>query len=148
MALARTEDVMDLADALGTCADSMQANLMKRIRAGEIPPAEARDAFDVAVHLRQTANRLYLDAAERVVADLEEPQSDLLTTVETARKRMEGIRKIGLVMEMSSNMLALATAVHTRKPKLILAALKEMRSDLKRWDEAKEGAEEKGASSA
>lgn len=146
MALARTEDVMDLADALGTCADSMQANLTKRIRAGEISPAEARDAFDVAVHLRQTANRLYLDAAERIVTDLAAPQDALLETVKTAQKRMEEIRKIGLVMEMASNMLALATAVHTRKPKLILAALKEMRSDLKRWDD-EEGAEEKGASS-
>lgn len=149
MTQSKTDELIALADGLGQCADSLHANLMARIRSGEVEPASARSAFEVEVNLRQSANRLYLEAAERIVPELMESQSELLEAVKEAGERMQTIRNFGRVMEVASDLLALATAVHAGKPKLMLAALKEMRSDLKAWEnEQPEGEGDEGVEPA
>ena len=130
MALASQQEVEQFADTLSDCANALHARLMQAIKDQEIGPDEARVAFQQETALRQQANSLFIDAATLIVAGLDVAQNELMGTIQEANRRIAKIKKVAALLDFLTDVLALAMAAYTAKPKLILAALKEVKHDL------------------
>lgn len=131
MALETTEQIEALADELSRCADSIHSRLMVAIKEGEIKKPKAQLIFQDESSLRQFASGLYIDAANCVVDDLEEPQQDILNLVDSAKNEIQKIKEIASFIDLIADLLVLAAAAYAGKPKPILSALKEIRKDVK-----------------
>jgi hypothetical protein len=130
MALANREQVEALADNITKCADSIHARLLKAIKNKEIDHSAAQALFQDESTLRQQANRLYIDAAKRIVEDLAEPQEDVMALIGTAKETIRTIENIARFIDLVADLLALATAAYTAKPSPILAALKDVKEHI------------------
>ncbi len=130
MALATATQVEATADALTQCADEAHERVMKAIERKEVTQAQAQSLFQEESALRQRANALYIEAAKCVVEDLELSQKALLQTIGEAKRRLKTIQKITAFLDLLADLVGLATAVTAAKPGPILAAFKEVRSDL------------------
>lgn len=131
MALKNKQEVKALADNLTKCADSMHSRIMKAINNKEIDLPKAQLMFQDETILRQRANSLYIDAANCIVADLEEAQEKIMGVIDTAKEKIETIKKIASIIDLFADLLVLAGAVYAAKPASILTALKAVKDDLK-----------------
>lgn len=131
MALASAKEVEQLATSLSDSANALHARLMQAIKNQEIGLDEARVAFQQESALRQQADSLYIEAATLIVAGLDIPQKELMETIQEANKRIAKIKKVATLLDLLADVLALTMAAYTAKPKLILAALKEVKQDVK-----------------
>jgi hypothetical protein len=131
MALTNSAEIEAFADALTDCANAIHSQLIDGIKKEELTTEEARLIFQHEGSLRQFANGLYLNAVVRIVKNLEEPQQDILDLVESAKEEMKKIKKAASFIDLVADLLVLAAAVSAGKPKPVLSALKEIRSDIK-----------------
>jgi hypothetical protein len=130
MALADKEQVEALADNIAKCADSIHARLLKAIKNKEIDHSAAQSLFQDESTLRQQANRLYIDAAKRIVEDLAESQENIMALIDTAKETIRTIENIARFIDLIADLLALAAAAYAAKPAPILAALKDVKKDI------------------
>jgi phage shock protein A len=131
MALATQKQIELLAEKLTTCADALHERLMIAIRNGAISRPQAQALLQDEVLLRQQANGLYIDAANCVVQGLEESQKELIDVIGTAETRIRTFRKIASVIDVMADLLVLAAAVYSAKPGPIVAALNELKRDVR-----------------
>jgi hypothetical protein len=130
MALANKEQVEALADNITECADSIRVRLKKAIKNKEIDQSAAQSIFQDEAILRQRANSLYIDAANRVVVDLAESQKSVMALIDTAKNTIRTIEDLARFIDLIADLLVLAAAVYAAKPAPILAALKEVKADI------------------
>jgi uncharacterized protein YgfB (UPF0149 family) len=130
-ALATTEDVEALADRLSAAADGFNENLKALLRAGAIDEARAYALLHDEQTLRTQANALYFQAAQRVVTGLTVAQADMLETIGEAAERLKKISDLRVFLDLAADLIAFAAAASSGKPKVIVAALKEVRNDIK-----------------
>jgi hypothetical protein len=130
MALANKEQVEALADNITECADSIRVRLKKAIKNKEIDQSTAQSIFQDEAILRQRANSLYIDAANRVVEDLGESQKNVMVLIDTAKETIRTIEDTARFIDLIADLLVLAAAVYAAKPAPILAALKEVKKDV------------------
>lgn len=129
MALERPEDIEAVADGLTALAETLHRRLMKAIKAGTVNQSEALALFQEEAQVRQKANALYADAARAVVKDLALSQPELLAVVAKAKARIQAIQDFRTWMELLGDVVVLGTAILAGKPALILAAVKELKTD-------------------
>jgi hypothetical protein len=130
MALTNKEQVEALADNLTECAGSIHDRLKKAIKNKEIDQSTAQSIFQDEAILRQRANSLYIDAANRVVVDLAESQKSVMALIDTAKNTIRTIEDLARFIDLIADLLVLAAAVYAAKPAPILAALKEVKADI------------------
>lgn len=130
MALGNAAEVEALANKVTDCANAIHSRLMDAIKNKEIDQTTAQAIFQDETILRQRANSLYLDAANCIVTDLKTSQAELLGVVENAKDAMEKIKKIAQFIDLAADILLLVAAAYAAKPAPIVAALKEVKSDL------------------
>lgn len=130
MALSNAAEVETLANEFTTCANEIHSRLMDAIKNKEIDQATAQAIFQDETILRQRANSLYLDAANCIVKDLKTSQAELLGVVDDAKKAMATIKKIAQFIDLTADILMLVAAAYAAKPAPIVAALKEVKTDL------------------
>jgi len=131
MALEKAEDIEALADGLTAFADAMHKRTLKAIKAGTMDQAAATTLFQKESSLRQKADSLYADAVQSVVVGLDLDQADLLKVIKTAKERIQAIEDLRKGMEIFGDLIVLCASVVARKPGPIVAAVKEIRDDLK-----------------
>lgn len=129
-ALEKAKEVEEMADALSACANAVHDRLIDAIDNKEIARDQAQAALQDEGMLRQRANSLYIDAALFVVEGLEVSQLELINSVAEAEKSIAKIKKIEAFLDLVADLLALASAVYAAKPKVIIAALKEVKEDV------------------
>lgn len=137
MALASTTQVEELADSLSQLADELHARVMRAIhqRGGatqgdlSITLAQAQTLYENEVTLRQRANRLYVNAASFAGADLLLPQHNLLAVTEAAALKIRQINVLKELTDLSTDLLALATAAVAGKPQQIINVAEKIRGD-------------------
>lgn len=129
-ALEKAKQVEELADALSECANTIHERLIDAIDNKEIARDQAQATLQDEGMLRQRANSLYIDAALFVVEGLEVSQLDLLDSVAEAERSIAKIKKIEAFLDLIADLLSLASAVYAAKPKVIIAALKEVKEDV------------------
>ena len=122
MALATEAEILALAKGLTRGADALHARLLEAIARGEADQATAQRLFQDEAVLRQRAEALCLDAAGRVLADLQPPQAALLATVEAARARIARAEQLSHVLALAADLLVLAAAACAAQAPLIAAA--------------------------
>jgi hypothetical protein len=131
MALANQKEVEDLAERITACADSIHDRLMKAIKTREIDQYKAQSIFQDEAILRQRANSLYIDAAECVVVGVAESQHSMMNLIDTAKGTIKTMKQIASFIDILADLLVLAAAATAAKPGPILAALNEVREDVK-----------------
>jgi hypothetical protein len=131
MALKTQKDVEELADSLTESADAIHKQLLKEIKKGSVDLAQAQLIFHDEAVMRQKANGLYIDAANCVIKNLSEAQDDLVGLIAAANKRLKKFENIEKFIDLIADLLVLAAAAYAAKPGPMLAALKEVRKDLK-----------------
>ncbi|MDB5770347.1 MAG: hypothetical protein JWM42_721 [Burkholderia sp.] len=131
MALKTPKEVEELADGLTESADALHKQLLKQIRKGSVNQAQAQMMFQDEAILRQKANGLYIDAVNCVVADLPTAQSKLVDLVAAANAKLKKMNDVEKIIDLVADLLVLAAAAYAAKPGPLLAALEEVRKDLK-----------------
>ncbi|WP_156116558.1 hypothetical protein [Massilia sp. 9096] len=134
-ALSSARQVEELADRLSACADSLHDRVMRDIRRypGDVPDAEqtvARTLLEAEQELRQRANRLYADAAARIVSSLGQPQQHVIQLTADAAAKIQGITRIGDGIGLVARLLGLAAAAATGQVAPILTALAALKGQL------------------
>lgn len=130
MALTTQAQIEAVAAELTSCADIVHERLMKAIKRKEIARPDAQLIFQDEIILRQKANGLYIDAANCVVAGLDETQKSLLETLHTAKQKLKKVKDIAVFIDLTADLIVLAAAISAAKPSAILAALKEIKKDV------------------
>lgn len=131
MALKTRKEVEELADSLTKSADAIHKQLLKEIKKGSVDKAQAQLIFQDEAVLRQKANGLYIDAANCVIKNLSEAQDDVVALIAAANEKLKKIEDIEKFIDLVADLLVLGAAAYAAKPGPLLAALKEVRKDLK-----------------
>ncbi|WP_229451965.1 hypothetical protein [Massilia niastensis] len=135
--LSSSDQVVELADQLSSCADQLHERIMREIRSyqGRTVPdkvqAAMRKLLEDELLLRQRASSLYVDAAAFVVQSLGKPQSHLTALTADAAEKIRRIGLIGEVTSLVAGLLALAGAAATGRPAPILLALEKIHRQVK-----------------
>jgi hypothetical protein len=130
MALKNQEQVVELADKITACADSIHNQLIKDIKDNKIDQSKSQLIFQDEQILRQRASSLYIDAANCVVAGLQESQENLIELINIAKEKIETVKRIASCIDLIADLLVLAAAAYAAKPDPILSALKEIKVDI------------------
>jgi hypothetical protein len=131
MALATPKQVEDFAIEMTGCADSIHERLIRAIKNKEVSQSEAQSLFQDEITLRQHANSLYIEAANCVVEGVADSQKSLLELIDTAGEKITTMRKIARFVDLVADLLVLAAAAYAARPEPILAALVEIKEDLR-----------------
>lgn len=116
----------DLATSLGYCADALRRRRLAGIRERTINHVQAQTLMDQESELRLRADRALMEAAQRIVLDMEEAKGALKDCISKARECLDTVEDIGKVLEVAGDLLVLGAALQTGKPNLILAAYREL----------------------
>ena len=130
MALETEKQIVELADRLTKSANAVHDHLMKAIKGKQIDQNMAQLIFQDEVVLRQRANALYIDAANCVVADLQQTQKSLLGIVDSANERINAIKTVAQLVDLIADLMVLAAAAYAAKAGPIAAALQEVKKDV------------------
>jgi hypothetical protein len=131
MALKTQFEVEQVADSLTKSADTIRKQLIKEIKKGSVDQAKARLLFQDEAVLRQKANGLYIDAANCVLKSLPGAEDEVVKVISAANEKMKKIDDLERFIDLVADLLVLAAAVYAAKPGPLLAALGEVRNDLK-----------------
>jgi hypothetical protein len=131
MALSTEKEVEQLADSMGKAADAIHERILKGIGDDELTRAQAQSLFQDETTLRVKANALYLEALQLIVKDLDLAQAELIKVVNKATTEIKKIEQISNFIDLVADLLVLAAAAYAAKPGPILAAVEEVRNDVK-----------------
>lgn len=130
MALATQQQVEEFADSLSKSADAVHERLINAIKNKEVDQLSAQSIFQDEASLRQRANSLYLEAAKSVVEGISDSQEDIIKLVYSAQEKIKTIKEIASFIDLTADLLVLASAAYAAKPAPIIAALKEVKVDV------------------
>lgn len=130
MALTTQQQVEEFADSLSKSADAVHDRLIDAIRNKEVDQVVAQSIFQDEAALRQRANSLYLEAAKSVVQGIGDSQEALVKLIHDAEEKIKIIKEIASFIDLTADLLVLASAAYAAKPAPIIAALKEVKEDV------------------
>jgi hypothetical protein len=134
-----------LADSLSICADELHERIMRAIR--QRPPAgsagraaqdlahgitqeDAQSLFDQEVLLRQSANRLYVEAAILATAGLDAVRHDLMDVTAMARDRLRHVAKVQGLVALTADLITLTGALTAGNAAQWPSAIRDVRTRL------------------
>lgn len=137
-ALKNSTQLEQLADSLTGLADELHARVMRAIKKRVPSPspelritlAQAQALYEDEVALRQRANRLYAGAANDAGAGLETALAKVLATTDGAKLRIRQINVLKELIDLSTDLLALASAAVAGKPEPMISAAEKIKNDL------------------
>jgi len=127
-ALQTEDDVRAIALMLSDAADAYNARL--KIEAATLSSGEVFARLQEEQRLRGISNQLYFEAAQRTLDATLDDQAALAETLKHAQAQMAAFRKFALVLDLVADLLVLGGAILAGKPAPLLAALKEVRTDV------------------
>ena len=130
MALETADQILQMADQLTASADAIHRRLLTAIKNKEISAADADQTLQDETILRKRADAMFIDAAVHVVNGLALAQQELVDTINKGNEKLKDIKKVNAFLDFVADMLALAAAIYSAKPKTILAAFKEVKADI------------------
>lgn len=136
MALEDALAVRAVADALSTAAGTYHEMWKAGIQDGSIAAADAMLHVGKEQALRQNAAQMYVQAAALAGQDVGDTQAGLEGAIRDANQAIAKMKQAAAAIELVGDLVTLAAAITARKPKLALAAVKELRSDLKQVRQA------------
>lgn len=130
MALANEKQVIEYAKALDQSADTARKKLNFLIADGKIESSEARRAARKISAMRDEAVFISLEAMHLWLDNLQTSQRELLDTMKAAKEKLEAIQAAGGFLSLLSSMVVLSAAIAGGKPGSILAALRDVHSEV------------------
>ena len=130
MALSTAKEIEAFADKLTESADAMHE---KRVAAAKMKSISLEDSQEVKEQcdlLRQEANSLYIDAAQKVLQDIEMSQDEILGIIDEAKSRIERIDKIEKGLVIVTQLLDLVAKVQSADIKGVVSVSKDLKSQL------------------
>lgn len=121
--------VQAVAKLFSEIADAYNIRLTKE--AQNLNNSEIYARLQEEQRLRSISNQLYFEAADRVLQDAVDDQQRLEANLKKAESRLKKIDEWAAALDLMADLLVLAGALLARKPGPILAALNEVRDDLK-----------------
>ncbi|GKS90138.1 hypothetical protein [Acidovorax sp. SUPP2539] len=121
--------VQATAKLLSDVADAYNKRL--KLEAPKLDGAEVYARLQEEQRLRSISNQLYFEAAQRVLDDAVDDQKQLEGDLAKAKERLKKIEDWAQALDLIADLLVLAGALLARKPGPIVAALKEVRDDIK-----------------
>jgi len=121
--------VQATAKLLSDVAEAYNERLKK-----EAPNLDGADVYarlQEEQRLRSISNQLYFEAAQRVLEESLDDQKALEVDLKKASERLKKIEDWAQALDLVADLLVLAGALLARKPGPIVAALKEVRDDIK-----------------
>ena len=133
-ALQNPEYLRRVAALLSDCADAYNARLKAEAAALDSGAVYAR--LQEEQRLRGIANQLHFEAASRTLAEGAGQQQVLEEAIRQAGAKLAAFRSFARVVDLIGDLLALAGALVAGKPAPILAALREVRRDVRAANDA------------
>lgn len=121
--------VQVVAQLLSEIADAYNERL--KAEAPRLSQAEAYARLQEEQRLRSISNQLYFEAAQSVLDSGLDDQKKLESDLTKAKASLAKIQEWSKALDLVADVLVLAGALAARKPGPIVAALKEVRKDLK-----------------
>lgn len=121
--------VQATAKLLSDVADAYNQRL--KLEAPKLDGAEVYARLQEEQRLRSISNQLYFEASQRVLDDAVDDQNQLEADLGKAKTRLKKIEDWSQALDLVADLLVLAGALLARKPGPIVAALKEVRDDIK-----------------
>jgi hypothetical protein len=121
--------VQAVAKLFSDLADSYNERL--KAEAPNMDGSEVYARLQEEQRLRSISNQLYFEAAERILAEAVDDQRQLEEDLDKAKTRLKKIQDWAAALDLVADLLVLAGALLARKPGPIVAALKEVREDIK-----------------
>ncbi|RJP62869.1 MAG: hypothetical protein C4535_20365 [Comamonadaceae bacterium] len=110
-------------------ADAYNARL--KVEAPQLNSVEVYARLQEEQRMRSISNQLYFEAADRILNVAGESQAALEEVLKKSKRRLKKMEDWAAALDLIADLLVLAGAVLARKPGPILAALKEVRDDIK-----------------
>lgn len=131
MALSAAREIEDFADALIASADATHTKTLAAASKKFISHAVAQQAFEQVSILRQEANGLYIDAAQKVLQGLEITQGEILGIIADAKTCIERIDKIEECLVIVTQLLDLVAKVQSADVKGVISVSKDLKNQFK-----------------
>jgi hypothetical protein len=131
MALSTGREIEDFADTLMASADVTHTKTVAAASKKSISHEVAQQAFEQVSILRQEANSLYIDAAQKVLQGLEITQDEILGIIADAKTHIERIDTIEEGLDIVTQLLDLVAKVQSADIKGVIAVSKELKSQFK-----------------
>lgn len=128
-ALQTADDLRRVAQLLSDTADAYNARL--KTEAPHLDSGQVFARLNEEQRLRSIANQLHFEAAERTLSGGVDEQSQLESTLRQAQDKLNRFKQFATALDLFADLLVLGGAILAGKPKTILAALKEVRRDVK-----------------
>lgn len=123
------QSVQAVATLFSELADTY--NIRLKDEAPNLRGSEVYARLQEEQRLRSISNQLYFEAADRVLQGVVDDQDRLEGDLKKAKARLKKIEERAAALDLFADLLVLAGALLARKPAPIVAALKEVRDDLK-----------------
>lgn len=131
MALSTAKEIEAFADTLMESADATHTKTVAAAAKKSISHEVAQQAFEQVSVLRQEANSLYIDAAQKVLQGLEIPQDEILGIIADAKTHIERIDKIEEGLVIVTQLLDLVAKVQSADIKGVISVSKDLKSQFK-----------------
>ena len=130
MALANPQEIQEFAQKLSTCADAFNARVKAELVAGAISMDAAFVHLSNERLLRETANKLFLQAALLTIAKLSISQQVVQKAIDSAQGKIKAFQDFAQALDLIADLIALGTAVASGKLPSIVATFKEVERDV------------------
>ena len=135
MALENARQIIACANRLATFASSARSRLLELIEKEAIgDKGISRIQGNINI-IHQKSDELVMDAIEFISSDLEVTQTELEVVLKDAKNEVKKIQDVAQFIDLMADAVVLSVAVISRKPKVILAALVEVRDDLRQMED-------------
>ena len=131
MALSTAKEIEVFADKLTESADTMHAKTVAAAAKKLISHEVAQQAFEQVSILRQEANSFYIDAAHKVLQNLDMSQDEILGIIDNAKSHIELIDKIEEGLVIITQLLDLVAKVQSTDIKGVISVTKELKKQFK-----------------
>lgn len=128
MALSTAKEIETFADTLMASADATHTKTVAAASKKSISHEVAQQAFEQVSILRQEANSLYIDAAQKVLQGLEITQDEILGIIADAKTHIERIDKIEEGLVIVTQLLDLVAKVQSADIKGVISVSKDLKS--------------------
>lgn len=128
MALSTAAEIEAFADKLTEASDVAHAKIVALAKSKTIGHEEAQNAFEQTSLLRQEAQGLYIDAAVRVLSNLELAQDSLLDEIDQALEHIARVDRIESALTTVAKLLELVAKIQAADVKGVVSLTKEIRN--------------------
>lgn len=128
MALSTAAEIEAFADKLTEAADVANAKVVALAKSKTIGHEEAQNAFEQTSLLRQEAQGLYINAAVRVLGNLELAQDSLLDEIDQAQEYIARVDRIESTLTVVAKLLELVSKIQAADVKGVVSVTEEIRN--------------------